>query len=235
MANGNEYTGGGYTGGLGSASGAKGGAYKGQAMRGEATDLKASISKANLWSSLGRTLGWGAVMLATGGSVNPITLGILVAASSYGAGKAGKYLAERGDPIEGGHYYKGTATTAETELDTQNLTASIMSGITSGISAKKAQLHESSVAATEWNIANPDNLKTAKDFPVVTKGLDWEGSELHNWFGEGKMRVHGKNLMDYLDEDLAAHVGPINPFAEPMIAGVPTRRSSVYLDPPGST
>tara|TARA_Y100000310_G_scaffold211970_1_gene212779 strand:- start:73 stop:1212 length:1140 start_codon:yes stop_codon:yes gene_type:complete len=125
-------------------------------VRREERSLQKKAKKKSLWGSIGRTVGGLGVMALTGGTVNPVTLGLLTGGASFLGGAIGSKAA--GGKLTGGKFFKSERESLQKELGafgSQNITASLKSGVTAGIGQK---------------------LKLMKSGETAAKGLDFKGS-----------------------------------------------------------
>ena len=142
-------------------------------VRKEEESLQKKATKKSLWGSIGRTLGGLGVMALTGGAVNPLTLGLLTGGASFLGGAIGAKAA--GGKLTGGRFFKSDRESLQKELGafgSQNITASLKSGVQAGI-GQKLKLMKSAEAA---KLADPSMSKEAVTAISRGKGMDFEGS-----------------------------------------------------------
>ena len=152
----------------------------GRAKKEELESLQDKVTKQSLWGSIGRTAGGLLAASITGGTVNPLTLGLLTGAATYAGGKVGtvgakKIGKDKGELTEG-RFFQAEKRGFEKELDAKNVTASLTAALTAGIGQK---------------------LKLAKTGETATPlskgaGMDFKGS----WVGKGiEKRAIGRELI----------------------------------------
>jgi len=127
------------------------------AVKSEKSELERKATKKSLWGSIGRTIGALGVMAITGGTVNPLTLGLLTGGASF-LGGAALSSTLGGGKLTGGRFFKSDRASLQKELGafgTQNLMSSLKSGLQAGIGQK---------------------LKLMKSGETAAKGLDFEDS-----------------------------------------------------------
>ena len=106
-----------------------------RAKKDEQSTLQRRAGKKSLWGSVGRTLGGLGAMALTGGMVNPLTVGAISGAASLAGGALGAGASGVGS-LKGGRFFKSDREGLERELGafgTQNLMASLKSGLTAGM------------------------------------------------------------------------------------------------------
>jgi hypothetical protein len=162
----------------------------------EEEEFQKNARKKGLWGSIGRTIGSLGIMALTGGAVNPLTLGLLTGGASFLGGAAGAKLSKTGD-LSKGRFFKSDRERVQEELGafgTQNITASLKSGVTAGIGQK---------------------LKLMKSGETAAKGLDFKESFVGKGLQKAKTAKLGKEFAEkgWIDPNLQTKVG-----GEPIVA-----------------
>lgn len=168
----------------------------------EEKSFKKKAKKKSLWGSIGRTIGGLGAMALTGGAANPVTLGLLTGGASFLGGAIGASTLG-GGKLTGGRFFKSDRESAQKELGafgTQNITASLKSGLTAGI-GQKLKLGKEAASA---KLADPNITDEALGAIRKGKGFD---------FGEsfvGKTKF-GKDIISkqyFKDKELSEFVDP---------------------------
>jgi hypothetical protein len=155
-------------------------------VRQEEAALQKKAKKKSLWGSIGRTIGGLGVMALTGGTVNPVTLGLLTGGMSFLGGAAGAKLSKTGDLSKQGKFFKSDRESIQKELGafgTQNLMSSLKSGLTAGM-GQAAKLYKSGETAA--------------------KGLDFQDS----FAGKTKLGKEIVSKQYFKDQGLSEFVDP---------------------------
>ena len=169
-------------------------------VRREQESLQKKATKKSLWGSIGRTLGGLGVMAITGGAVNPLTLGLLTGGASFLGGAIGAKAA--GGKLTGGRFFQSSREEAQKELGafgTQNITASLKSGIQAGFGQaaklQKAKLFDKPIVATP----------TTKQ--GLLKSMDFEGSLVGKSLEKELGAFGTKNITESLKSGIKAGIG----------------------------
>jgi hypothetical protein len=147
-------------------------------VRREESSLQKKATKKSLWGSIGRTLGGLGIMAITGGTVNPLTLGLLTGGASFLGGVIGAKAA--GGKLTGGKFFKSDREELQKELGafcTANIVESLKSGVTAGVGQKLSLMKTGKQATPLFS----------KDF-----GMDFKGSLVGK--GLEKIRI-GRELV----------------------------------------
>ena len=153
------------------------GYYEALARRGqkiESEELSEKGTKKSLWGGIGRTVGTLGVMALTGGAVNPLTLGLLTGGASFLGGAIGAKAAG-GRLDKDSVWFKKEAQAAQKELGafgSENITASLKSGLQAGIGQKLKLMKDARAA----KLVDPSMSDEAVATISRGKGMDFEGS-----------------------------------------------------------
>ena len=145
----------------------------------EEEDLQSRAKKKGLWGSIGRTVGSLGIMAVTGGTVNPVTLGLLTGGASFLGGAVGAKFSKTGD-LSKGRFFKEDRAELQKELGafgTQNITASLKSGIQAGV-GQAAKLYKAGSRAQELG-------GTAEEVSKIRKGVGFKESFKESMVGKG--------------------------------------------------
>ena len=136
--------------------------------------------KKGLWGSIGRTIGSLGAMAITGGMVNPLTVGLISGGASFLGGAAGAKLSKTG-ALSKGRFFKSDREKVQEELGafgTQNITASLKSGVQAGL-GQAAKLYKAGSRAQEAG-------KSAAEVSKIRKGVGFKEG-----FGDSFVGKHG--------------------------------------------
>jgi len=154
-------------------------ALLGRDYRRESEDLQKKSKKKSLWGSIGRTVGTLGAMAISGGTLNPVTLGLLSGGASFLVGAIGARAA--GGKLTGGTFMQEERKSLQKELGafgSQNITSSLKSGLQAGI-GQATKLYGEGSRAKELG-------KSAEEVAKIRKGTSFGES-----FGESFVGKHG--------------------------------------------
>ena len=153
-------------------------------VRQEEAALQKKAKKKSLWGSIGRTIGGLGAMALTGGTVNPVTLGLLTGGMSFLGGAAGAKLSKTGDLSKQGKFFKSDRESIQKELGafgTQNLMSSLKSGLTAGI-GQATKLYKAGSRAQELG-------KSAEEVSKIRKGVSFKEGFGESFAGKGLQKA----------------------------------------------
>jgi len=143
-------------------------------VRDEERALKRKAKKKDLFGSIGRTLGSLGVMAITGGTVNPLTLGLLTGGASALGGAIGSRAA--GGSLKGGKFFSEDREELQSQLGalgSKNLLSSLQSGVMAGM-GQAAKLKKAGIDSAKGldfgdsfigkKVAGMKEAKAARDF-----------------------------------------------------------------------
>ena len=158
-------------------------------VKAEQESLGKRAKKKSLWSSIGRTVGSLGVMAITGGTVNPLTLGLLTGGASFLGGAIGAKASRTGD-LSKGKFFKSDRESLQEELGafgSKNITESLKSGVMAGLGQaaklQKAKLFGKGAGAGE-------TAKLSEGF-----GMDFKGSMVGKGMEKRALKKIGKGLV----------------------------------------
>ena len=141
-------------------------------VRSEEASLQKKAKKKGLWGSIGRTVGSLGVMAISGGTLNPVTLGLLSGGASFLGGAIGSKAA--GGKLTGGKFFKEERADLQRELGgfgSKNIVEALKGGVTAGI-GQAAKLYGAGTKAAEAGA-------TAEEVSAIRRGVSFGES-----FGE---------------------------------------------------
>ena len=150
----------------------------------ESRDIAKKAAKKGLWGSVGRTLGSLAVMGLTGGTLNPVTLGLLTGGASFLGGAAGAAASGTGDIGKGRAFFKEEGEKLQRELGafgSENITSALKSGLTAGI-GQKLKLGK---MGREAEVAG----KSAEEVAAIKKGVGFGESFKESMLGRASQKL----------------------------------------------
>ena len=167
----------------------------------EGKQFQKRAKKKSLWGSIGRTLGGLGAMALTGGVVNPLTTGLISGGMSFLGGAAGARAA--GGKLTGGKFFQADRKSAQTELGafgTQNLMASLKSGLTAGF-GRATKLYGAGSKAKEAG-------KSAAEVSKIRKGVGFKEGFGESFVGKSKFAQNIRSAKYFKDQGLSEFVDP---------------------------
>jgi|1_EtaG_2_1085319.scaffolds.fasta_scaffold16840_3 hypothetical protein len=176
-------------------------------VRAEQEALQKKAKKKGLWGSIGRTIGSLAVMAVSGGTLNPVTLGLLTGAGTLAGGAIGS---ARAGKLTGGKFFQKDRASLETELGafgSKNITEALKGAVTAGI-GQKIKLGKAATSAK-------DAGATAAEVEKIRKGVGFGEGLKESFLGKGLQKVKtarlGKEFAEkgWIDPNLQTGAGDI--------------------------
>ena len=175
-------------------------ALLGHDVQEEGKEFQKKAKKKSLWGSIGRTIGGLGAMAISGGTLNPVTLGLLSGGMSFLGGAAG---AAAGGKLTGDKFFQADRKSAQTELGafgTQNITSSLKSGLAAGI-GQATKLYKAGSRAKELG-------KSAEEVSKIRKGVGFGESFGESFAGKSKFAQNIKSAKYFKDQGLSEFVDP---------------------------
>ena len=154
----------------------------------EESAFKKKAKKKSLWGSIGRTIGSLGAMAISGGTLNPVTLGLLSGGASFLGGAVGAGLSQTGD-LSKGKFFKSDRESAQKELGgfgSKNIVEALKGGVTAGI-GQATKLYSAGTRAAEAG-------KTAEEVSAIRKGVGFGESFKGSFVGKGLQKAKTARL-----------------------------------------
>ena len=168
-------------------------------VRSEEASLRKKSKKKGLWGSIGRTIGSLGAMAISGGTLNPVTLGLLSGGASFLGGAIGAKAA--GGKLTGGKFFKEERADLQRELGgfgSKNIVEALKGGVTAGI-GQATKLYGAGTKAAEAG-------KTAEEVSAIRKGVSFGESFKESMVGKGLQKAKtARKLAEYTE---AGYVDP---------------------------
>ena len=151
-------------------------------VRSEEASLRKKSKKKGLWGSIGRTLGGLVAGAFTGGTVNPVTLGLITGAGTLAGGAIGATASRLN--LKGGKFFKEERASLEKQLGAfgeANITGALKSGLTAGI-GQSVKLAKAGAAARAGGA-------TAEEAAKITKGVSFKEGFGESFVGRGLQKA----------------------------------------------
>ena len=175
-------------------------ALLGHDVQEEGKEFQKKAKKKSLWGSIGRTIGGLGAMAISGGTLNPVTLGLLSGGMSFLGGAAG---AAAGGKLTGDKFFQADRKSAQTELGafgTQNLMSSLKSGLTAGM-GQATKLYGAGSKAKEAGASTAEVSK-------IRKGVGFGEGFKDSFIGKTKLGKEMISKQYFKDKGLSEFVDP---------------------------
>jgi hypothetical protein len=154
----------------------------------EESALQKKAKKKGLWGSIGRTIGSLGAMAISGGTLNPVTVGLLSGGASFLGGAVGAGLSQTGD-LRKGKFFKSDRESLQKELGgfgSKNIVEALKGGVTAGI-GQATKLYAAGSRAAEAG-------KTAEEVSAIRKGVGFGESFGESSLGKGLQKMKTAKL-----------------------------------------
>jgi len=161
-------------------------------VRSEEASLRKKSKKKGLWGSIGRTIGSLGAMAISGGTLNPVTVGLLSGGASFLGGAIGSKAA--GGKLTGGKFFKEERADLQRELGgfgSKNIVEALKGGVTAGI-GQAVKLYGAGTKAAEAGA-------TAEEVSAIRKGVSFGESFKGSMVGKGlqKAKLAAGNVSEF--------------------------------------